>query len=247
MIISFVGPIASGKTTQRLLLCKEHRTRGERVLTLTYPPFSFSTNIIFVLHKQLRGLQFGSSANGTNQSNAIAYLETHDRNIVTRIIGMAILVDTLQLLFAAVLFSAISRLKTMVLIEDYIPVVLGDHILYSKVYPGIDLRRDRFLILVLHRLIQRIAQKDCDSSVCIYLEAPTEERVRRSKARGYREVKAEILHDRFRSASLKPICLKVWKRVISIDTGTSSPAHTFIGVSRLLDMHSSTRPVPPSR
>ena len=156
---------------------------------------------------------------------------------------MAILVDTLQLLFAAVLLSAISRLKTMVLIEDYIPVVLGEHILYSKVYAGNDFRRDRFLVM-LYRLIQRIAQKDCDSSVCIYLEAPTEERVSRSKARGYREVKAEILHDRFRSASLRPICLKVWKRVISLDTSTSSPAHTFIGVSRLLGMHSAAQSVP---
>src|SRR5437667_5194297 len=98
MIITFVGPIASGKSTQRLLLCKELKTRGERVLTLTYPPFSFSTNIIFVLYKHLRGLQFGSIANRTNQSNAIGYLEAHDMNIVTRIIGMAILVDTLQLL-----------------------------------------------------------------------------------------------------------------------------------------------------
>ena len=245
MIITFVGPIASGKSTQRLLLCNELRTRGERVLTLTYPPFSYSTNMIFVLYKHLRGLQFGS-ANRTNQSNAIGYLETRDTNIVTRIIGIAILVDTLQLLFAAVLLSAISRLKTMVLIEDYIPVVLGEHILYSKVYARKDFRRDRFLIM-LYRLIQRIAQKDCDSSICIYLEAPTEERVSRSIARGYREVKAEILHDRFRSASLKPICLKVWKRVISIDTGTSSPAHTFIGISQLLAMHSPTRPVPQSR
>src|SRR5437867_7023837 len=245
MILTFVGPIASGKSTQRLLLCKELRTRGERVLTLTYPPFSFSTNMIFVLCKHLRGLRF-RSRNRTNQSNAIGYLETHDANIVTRIIGMAILVDTLQLLFAAVLFSAISRLKTMVLIEDYIPVILGEHILYSKVYAGNDFRRDRFLP-ILYRLIQRIAQKDYDSSVCIYLEAPTEERVSRSKARGYREVKAETLHERFRNASLKPICLKVWKRVISIDTGTSSPAHTFIGVGRLLGVHSTTRPVPPSR
>ena len=245
MIITFVGPIASGKSTQRLLLCKELKTRGERVLTLTYPPFGFSTNIIFVLYKHLRGLQFGSSANGTNQSNAVSYLETHDMNILTRIIGMAIFVDTLQLLLAAVVFSAISRLKTMVLIEDYIPVVLGEHILYSKVYAGNDFRRDRFLAM-LYRLIQRIAQKDCDSSVCIYLEAPTEERVSRSKARGYGEVKAEILHDRFRSTTLKPICLKVWKRVISVDTGSSSPTHTFIGLSRLLEMHSSTRPLPPS-
>src|SRR5437867_4264246 len=246
MIITFVGPIASGKSTQRLLLWKELKTRGKSVLNLTSPPFGFSTNMIFVLCKHLRGLQFRSVANRTNQSSAIRYLETHDANIVTRIIGMAILVDTLQLLFAAVLFSAISRLKTMVLIEDYIPVILGEHILYSKVYAGNDFRRDRFLIM-LYRLIQRIAQKDWDSSVCIYLEAPTEERVSRSKARGYREVKPEILHDRFRNAALKPICLKIWKRVISIDTGTGSPTHTFVGVSRLLDVHSTTRPVPPSR
>src|SRR5437867_1106684 len=240
MIITFVGPIASGKSTQRLLLWKELKTRGKSVLNLTSPPFGFSTNMIFVLCKHLRGLQFRSVANHTNQSNAIRYLETHDTNIVTRIIGIAILVDTLQLLFAAVLLSAISRLKTMVLIEDYIPVVLGEHILYSKVYARKDFRRDRFLIM-LYRLIQRVALKDCDSSVCVYLEAPTEERVRRSRARGYREVKTEILHDRFRSASLKPICLKVWKRVISIDTGKSSPAHTFICISQLLDMHSPTR------
>src|SRR5213594_4456847 len=159
MIITFVGPIASGKSTQRLLLCKELRARGERVLTLTYPPFTFASYMIFVLCKRLRRHQFKSNANPSNQSNAVSYLEKHDRKIVSRIIGMAIFLDTLQLLLAAVVFSAISRLKTMVLIEDYIPVILGEHILYSKVYAGNDFRRDRSLIM-LYRLIQRIAQKD---------------------------------------------------------------------------------------
>src|SRR2546428_10608667 len=108
MILTFVGPIASGKSTQRLLLCKELRARGDRVLTLTYPPFSFSSGMFFVICKYLRGLQLGFNANLTTQSSAITFLETHDRTIVTRIIGMAIFFDTLQLLFAAIVFSAIS-------------------------------------------------------------------------------------------------------------------------------------------
>src|SRR5438105_6455772 len=133
-MISFVGPVAAGKTTQRRLV-REILRVSNHVVSLTYPPFGFLTHHVASLFKafMLESVPAKDRSN-LGAGDPISFIEIRNPRLMRRIIPGLVWIDLLQLLFVAPVLQFISRLGVVILVEDFVPTIYIDHNTYLALY-----------------------------------------------------------------------------------------------------------------
>ncbi|MDG6994635.1 MAG: hypothetical protein JRN52_01825 [Nitrososphaerota archaeon] len=234
-MIIFVGPIASGKTTQRMMLFR-YMSDSQRVFTLTFPPFAFLSHSIagtvarFVSLPRIRTL-----SNADLNEDSLDLLADYAPAALQKIIGQLALMDLVQVV--AFLFSAriLRSLGFSILIEDFLPAIKLDHDLFFNLYQdhtkssGIT-----GLYNYLGHLTERISPM---RPVCVILQATANTRHARSVGRAYRIVDVASTHDQNRELNLEKVSRSLFEECIVIDTDNLSREEVFESLLYHLRFH----------
>ncbi|ADY01257.1 hypothetical protein VMUT_1050 [Vulcanisaeta moutnovskia 768-28] len=130
----------------------------------------------------------------------LTYLEMAKPQLLAKILKLLIAMDLLQSIVIATASKIMNLMGINVLIEDYLPTIILDHIEYARLYmEDHELDRDR-AIKALYKL--SLTLMNMLTPIAIYVHANTKTRLSRSINRGYRIVNPDILHDNLRSKAL---------------------------------------------
>ena len=221
--ILFVGPISSGKTTQRILLKTWLSNRTNKfVVSFAIPPFAFITNTLLdLLRKTL--------SSGTNrevekaESGSVAFFERTNPKFLSKTMRLIVFFDALQLLILTLSLKLLTKLGVLVLLEDYIPTSTIEYELYLKLYRQTNIA-NFFLLSILMRILYAVSE---NSTICIYLHAHKKERLKRSLTRGYNLVDYSKPHDKIRESMLYDAAKNFCKKTIYIDNSEMDIRSTF--------------------
>ncbi len=234
--VIFVGPIASGKTTQRLLLSKFLAESKMRAFTLTFPPFAFFTYALASIFKRIISISnVRSAAMQDTNIHPLDFLDEHAPRVLRRIIAQLTLVDSMQEIAFLMLAKILTSLGFCILIEDFTPTIELDHELFIQMYA--DNEKSRRLLRfrnMLTDIIQRMLPSRC---VCVILQAKVPTRLERSVRRGYRMVDAGSIHDERREANLEKISRSMFEECILINTDGLSIKEVFQNLFYHLHFH----------
>jgi len=165
-LIIFVGPTASGKTTRARALCRKY---GSKCYFSVIPPFGglaylmlrFMIALLTLVHPEYRRL--------ASVKKAVAFLEVFFTELFRRILPLAILLDSISIAIRALALYMVGLFKRVIVIEDFIPQIIVDHVVYAKAYT----RNDR-LYRVSTRVMLSIAtffrEKAFNKCFCISLK-----------------------------------------------------------------------------
>ena len=222
-IILFVGPISSGKTTQRMLLKTWLSNRTNKfVVSFAIPPLAFITNLMLgILRKTL--------ISGTTKKvekfklGPVAFFERANPEFLSKTIHLIILFDVLQLLIVNLSIKLLTKLGILVLLEDYIPVHIIEYELYLKLYKKTNIM-NFFPLSILMRILYA---KSKNTIICVYVYAHKKERLKRSLMRGYDLVDYKKPHDKIRESMLYEITKNFCKKIIYINNSDLDIRLTF--------------------
>jgi len=132
----------------------------------------------------------------------------------------------LQALMILFLVKIFSKLGFVVLIEDFVPTIMLDHIGYFRLYRNSVVSSNRILAgtskILLHTFVGRT-----NDLACIYLEGSCQTRLSRSQKRGFRIVEPRTFHDRIHGKALLPLISKLCTSMVIIDTNNKSVKEVF--------------------
>jgi len=226
-IIVFTGPVASGKTTQRLLL-SQYIGKKFTTLTFTFSPFSLTSYAVLSLLKSLT-LVSHSKLKWLNRrkSHSMAFLETVNKPLVTRILKLLVLLDLIQETEILFLLNILLRLGIYVFVEDFVPTVTLEHILYLKLYRGESISTNR-LIGKLFRIMHRIFSEKLSAKVlCIHLQSSSGVRLLRSIKRGRGIIDSHTMHDYVHEQCLMNVTSNMCRNLVVIETSDMSVVEVF--------------------
>ena len=214
-IIIFVGPIASGKTTQRNLLSRFFVSSKARFITLTFPPFAFFSNSVASFFKEI--VSVSNLRKKTQKGlHPFDYLEDNSPNVLRKTIRQLALIDLLQELVFLFYGTIITRLGFYILVEDFLPPIELDHDLFIKLYS--DDQQSKLLPRIYDRLRGIVRRALPARTICIVLQANGSTRLGRSVARGYRRVDIGSVHDKYRELNLELISKSMFEECIVLNT-----------------------------
>ena len=210
-LIVFLGGIASGKTTYRALAKEYLGNHGFLVISHANPPFSGFTYLALMFIVTLTSLRRPTG-------HPLARLEVLNRVLLSKVLRLAILLDLLQLIIATMAYRVLDGLsRTVLILEDSLPVILLDHLTYYLLYRNHGVSKDKVL-LTLYRVVLSNWLSLEGVTLCVYLRASARMRYLRSIKRGYRIVNAAVPHDRLRGGFLISIARKLCGNVTIINT-----------------------------
>lgn len=226
--ILFVGPVASGKTTQRLLVHDYLSQAKNRTFTLTFPPFSFLSYSILTSFKWLLLLSRPDLRVYSNRNmHSMAFLEEFRRDLVGRIIGQLILIDSIQELIFLFAVKMLNFLDVYVTVEDFFPTIDLEHNQYAKLYENDANASHTIAKRLAEKLKSLIFRSFPTDSACVYLQTNMISRYNRSIERGYRIVNTRSLHDQYRDSDLEDYSKAVCKKCIVVNTDSHSISDVF--------------------
>ena len=197
-LIIIDGPVAGGKTTVKAMI--KELLKG-RTWAITQSPFALIT---YLLTKAITKLVFNNQCRGTYP---ITCLETKRPQLLSKLLNALIMLDLIQSIAVAVTSKILNTMGINVVIEDYIPTIILDHILYKKLYANN--KNTNKLVMSLYEISLAILHEL--RPLGIYVYANDDVRIRRSLARGYRVARPESFYERVRSSVL----IKVMKLIIN--------------------------------
>ena len=231
LIIILTGPIASGKTTQKLLLQQYFRANGRVTFALTQAPFSFATYSLLSFITYL--LQF-SKVNVTNSSkdrkHPLAFLEMKYCGLTSKLIKFFIFVDLFQTTLLLLLVKIFSKLRMIILIEDFIPAIIVDHYIYLRLFKNFKLS-DFYTLSILYNFLLSTFLKD-ENIICIHLQGSRQVRQLRSYKRGYRIVDPNSLHDKVHERAIGHLVQILCPKCIMIETDQKTIKETFFEIRK---------------
>jgi hypothetical protein len=193
------GPIAGGKSTVKYIIRK---FIGGKALTITQSPYALITYAVAMVITRLVGNNGGTYP--------ITYLEVRNPNLLGKLIKLFVVIDALQSVIIAVISKILIRLGVSVVVEDYVPAIMHDHIFYNTLYSNHRLSKDP-IIRTLHEMT--IASMNNLNPLIIYVDADVKTRFIRSIKRGFRIVSPETLYDTAR----RRLLIKVARMLINDD------------------------------
>mgnify|MGYP001773439471 FL=1 len=201
------GPIASGKTTVKAII--KELLRG-RAWAITQSPFALIT---YLLTKTIVALILNKQCEG---AYPISCLKTKRPLLLAKLLNILVMLDLIQSIAIAAASKILNTMGINVVIEDYTPTIILDHILYKKLYTDIDTNN---LVANIYEINLSLLQTL--KPVGIYVNADRDVRVKRSIARGYRVVRPETLHDNVRSSILIKVMNATIGQVYMVDNNGS--------------------------
>ncbi|MGC8543364.1 MAG: hypothetical protein ACP5NQ_05440, partial [Vulcanisaeta sp.] len=137
-LIIIDGPIASGKTTIKYMV-KELLRRPS--IAITQSPYALLT---YAVTKAL--ITLTTKDKRAKDIYPLTYLEIAKPQLLTKILKLLIAIDLLQSIIIATASKIMNLMGINVLIEDYLPTIILDHILYRRLYVGNhESNRDRII------------------------------------------------------------------------------------------------------
>jgi len=227
-IILFVGPISSGKTTQRMLLKTWLSNRTNKcVVSFAIPPFAFITNTVLDLLRKTLTLGITKKV----ESGSVAFFERTNPQFVNKTMHLIVFFDALQLLILTLWIKLLTKLGILVLLEDYIPASTIEYELYLKLYGQTNIA-NFFPLSILMRILYAVSE---NSTICIYLDARKKERLKRSLTRGHDLVDYSKPHDKVRESMLYDATKNFSKKTIYIDDSEMDIRSTFQAILEQLN------------
>ena len=219
-IILFVGPISSGKTTQRILLKTWLSNRINKfVVSFAIPPFAFVTNTVLDLLRKTLTLGIREKV----ESGSVAFFERTNPKFLSKTMHLIVFFDALQLFILTLWIKLLTKLGILVLLEDYIPASTIEYELYLKLYGQTNIE-NFYPLSILMRILYAGSK---NSTICIYLHAHKKERLKRSLTRGHNLVDYSKPHDKVRKSMLYERTKIFCKKTIYIDNSEMDIRSTF--------------------
>ena len=230
-IILFVGPISSGKTTQRALLKTWLKNRTNRfVFSFTIPPFAFVTHFMLDILRKILILGVKTKVEHV-KSGAVAFFERINPDFLKKTIHILVLIDALQLLILTLLIKLLMKFGVLFILEDYVPVNTVEYEVYLKLYKKTDIKS----LLPLSVLMRILYSSYKNPIICIYLHANKRERLRRSLRRGYSLVDYSTPHDKVRESLLCKVSKNFCEKTIIVDNTSLDVRSTFQTIIKRLN------------
>ena len=174
MIIIFVGPPGSGKSTQTRLLSKVLKSKGQKVVVLSLKR-GFTTSII---EKTLYTTIYGRNR---LYPYPLELLLRGAKAKLRRIVYLWFIINTFELYSRILLLLALNRMGRLILVEDYVPVAILDYV-YVTMKLEIPIGKVWGYIKALIRLYLKAYP-----SKVVVLNSTMEELIRRWSKRGRAE------------------------------------------------------------
>jgi len=201
-IIIFVGPTATGKTTLMKAVCKRIQRRGGRCVYSVSEPFGGLTYLIITLLFKIL-LHVYKPSDFIGKRKRLAVVEIINPNLLSKLLPLIILLDLLSTLLKHTMFTLLKSLGFTVLVEDYIPQMMADHIIYFKLYR----RNSRLLKAILRAENRLISSLGLSQVICVYINVSDATRIAREYARSKSIIFAIGFYNRaVRGLLVKKIC-----------------------------------------
>ena len=216
-LLVFVGPTAVGKTTRAMLLCR--RMQGKcrfRVIT----PFGGLAYLFLKLVVLLVLLAYPGHRGLLGVRKDLAFLEVYFNNLLTKILSVILLLDALTMLLYTLYVVSIVRIaKKRVVLEDYIPQALTDHVAYSLLYLG-GLNSSVFS-QISTRILYGASKILSSKCMCVLLKARREVVAERAKRRGERRESIGGFYNYYlRTVVVAKTCRQLGCGLVEFFTGT---------------------------
>lgn len=216
-VIVFTGSTASGKSTQMYLLCSLLKRWGEKCLRLSVAPFS---NLLIL--KLIKKVAESSYPIKITDKSDIAFIEAINPKLLERILSILVFINFVKLVFITLIVKILNTLGIIVLIEDYAPQMILDHLLYSKLYKDSNTTVHNIIVYIESKVVTKLLKE----SFFIHVYATSVERARR---RSLTEV-VGFYNEVTRSKLVISLYKKVSSQYIVVDTTNKTPLDTFFEI-----------------
>jgi hypothetical protein len=195
-IYSFVGPIASGKTTQRKMLKKYlDEYVSVKVFSFNIPPFIFISDLLLCF---LRLILDRTKIPVKKYITNFAYFEQNFPKLLIKLINFIIILDSLQLLIFTFLFRSMIVTGAYLILEDYPITNIIEYQLYYESYNKRSIFENKYFLFFIKILTILLT----NMILYIYLNPNKKIRYIRSKKRGKNIVRLDLAHDKIREKKL---------------------------------------------
>ena len=180
-MLIFVGPTAAGKTTLMRSLCRRLQRYGRKCVYYVSEPFGGLAYIVIALLSRLL-LYIYRPGDVIGKRRYMAVVEILNSSLLSKLLPLVILLDILSTLSKYAVFMFLERLGFKVLVEDYIPQMMADHLVYSRLYGG-NSRVLGFILMIEEKIFASHLFRRGDGVLCIHINVGGATRVIREYAR----------------------------------------------------------------
>lgn len=214
ILIIFVGPIAGGKTTRARALCRKY---GDECYFKVISPFGglaylmlrFVIALLTLIHPEYRRL--------TSAKKAVAFLEVFFTGFFRKILPLVILLDTISLGIKALALYVVSMRRRIVVVEDFIPQIIADHIAYMHLYyPRSGL--ERIDMKLLYAIAMSFAKRFAQRRICAYVR-PKDAKTHLRRALARREPISNVFgfyNEFLRGKLVREVCTGIGCNVVEV-------------------------------
>jgi energy-coupling factor transporter ATP-binding protein EcfA2 len=167
-MLIFIGPTASGKTTLMRLLCRSIRESGGKCLYITSPPFGGLAYFITLLLSTVLIYAY-NPGEMLARKKRLAVLEVMNYKLLSKILPLLIISDFIFKIAQQTAFIILEKLGFIILVEDYYPQMIADHLVYYKLY-GSNSKTTRSLIALEFSILYKHSTGPRNTT-CIYVYA----------------------------------------------------------------------------
>uniref|UniRef100_A0A7J3YU46 Uncharacterized protein n=1 Tax=Ignisphaera aggregans TaxID=334771 RepID=A0A7J3YU46_9CREN len=218
----FTGPTASGKTTLMKILCRRMREKGKRCICVVSPPFGGLSYLIIMLLSKI--LTCSCKLRITRRTwRGFTILEKFNRNLIPKILPLAIVLDFLFKTLQHTTFMIAEKLDFIVLVEDYFPQMISEHLIFSKYYRSRS-KIINYIITLELRILHKYVRKNRDA-MCIHVYADPITRTLLELKRSGEFVDMNNFYDNFvRHLMPRTICKALRLKVIQVTSYSKEDA-----------------------
>lgn len=132
-MLIFIGPTAAGKTTLMRSLCNKLRNSGKKCLCFVSEPFGGLAYMVVALLSRLLLYAYRPS-DIVRKRKCMAIIEILNPSFLSKLLPLILTADIVSTFYKHMTFLSLEKLGFTILVEDYIPQMLSDHLIYTKLY-----------------------------------------------------------------------------------------------------------------
>jgi len=171
-MLIFIGPTASGKTTYMKALCSKIKKSGGKCVSITSPPFGGPAFLIIILLSRILIFSYRPKL-FWRRWRGLSVLGTLNPELLSKLLPLLIMADFAFKVIQHLAFRVLEKLGLTVLVEDYFPQMISDHLAFLKLYRDYS-KTSKHIITLELRLFYGYARKS-ENTMCldIYADVPT--------------------------------------------------------------------------